>query len=622
MPRIPTLDAPSVVNNTTAGQRFSAPDIVQPVAPNGARFNTQAQSIQVDTSRAQLANQANEALGRGMDQFAKIQMEAQERADQVRINEALNQASRARLALTYDPEQGFVHLTGQAALERPDKKSLEDEFGGRFNENLQAIMAGLGNDRQRQIFAAKAAEMDTQFRGDIIKHTAREFTNHAISVNRTTIEDAIGRMGIEFGDPARSEDNKAAIKAATFQEGRIRGWSAKQTEMVMQENLSRGHASAIKFMTDTGMYEMAEEYFKLNGEEMTPQARLAVKAVVEEGSMQVRSQRATDSLFDKHGSDLSSIMAEVREKYEGKERDAIETRVKNRHREEQQIAKEREDSAMEEVMGVIAEGRSPTPYQLASLSGRDRFTVNNHLRSMAEGRPRKTDMQTWLAFADLSPEEKARMSMGDLYRLAGDRLSDADLKAAAKEIASAKEAVKKGDPPGLQVRTVNDEVRDSARRLGIIPDKPDSKLSTQQKEDLARFKDTLQVRISEWEASTGKKANQEAIRQITGEMAVDRVRVEGRLFGSSDAKPFVALSDAEKQRAVVVVDGERIRLSAIPQDYRDRYAVFMMRNNAPVTKEGMVRAWIRDKRPTESSSVSQIPTTTRPTSYVDQIPRD
>lgn len=608
MPRVPTLDAPSVVNTTTAGQRFTTPSIADPVAPNGARFNTQPQDIRVDTSRVRAAQGLNDTIGEGLNKMAsvamKAQMEAVEQANQIKINDALNKATQARLALTYDPEQGYVHLQGNAAIERPDKRSLDAEYTERFADSIAEIEKGLGNDKQRAIFREKAGNLMVQFQGGIMQHVAKEYASHAISVQHGTIATSIGRGALEYGNPEAILDSSNAIKAATAQEGKLRGWSAKQTEAAIVENLSRLHATVIQSSIDQ-MPDYAKTYFEIHKAELTPETRLAAQRLVDEGAFETKTQDASDQLWEKHGGDMNSIMAEVREKFDGKERDAIETRLTARNSRERQIKKQNEDDNMEKAMDRLSRGQSIPTSLMAQLAPRDRLQVQRELKSRAEASApaRKTDMKTWLAFADMSKEEKAKLSMADLYRLAGPGMSDADLKSAAREVQQAKEAVAKGEPPGLQLMTVTEVVKKEARALGIIPADQGKKLTGDQEDALDRFRTELQGRIVQHEQSTGKKATQDDIQNITQQMKVDTVRLRGRLFGESDPVPVVSLDPAQQERAQVTVksaDGngvETVRIGSVPAAFRLEYANRARARGLPVREYDIAQAWIRAGKP-------------------------
>ena len=98
---------------------------------------------------ARQSAQFGEAVGRAGGALQSIMLDEQQRADQTRIADAMNQAVAARLRLTHDQNDGYTRLVGRAALERPDGKGLDEEYAGRLKGDIDAIDAGLGNDQQR-----------------------------------------------------------------------------------------------------------------------------------------------------------------------------------------------------------------------------------------------------------------------------------------------------------------------------------------------------------------------------------------------------------------------------------------------------------------------------------------
>ncbi|HAX23053.1 MAG TPA: hypothetical protein DCY64_22550 [Hydrogenophaga sp.] len=607
MPTVPLVNSPSVSPTTTSGARYSAPGLVKPDAPNGARFNTRPQEVQVDTRQlmadANRPNPMRESLSRLSDIAMKVQLDAEEQANQVRVNEALNQAVQSRLALTYDPEQGYVHLQGKAALDRPDKKSLSVEYGEKYQETLSSIAAGLGNDKQRAIFMEKAGALSTQFQGGLMEHTAKEFSNHSLSVQSGTIATNIGQMGLMFGDPDALAQSVSAIKAATAEEGRLRGWSGSEVEATTIKNLSMGHATVIKSAIDADMHEFADEYFKIHKGELSNEARLTVTKLVDEGVMEAKVQRVSDGLLDKYGADTSAAMSEIREKYQGKERAEIETRVIARVKQERDFLKQRQDDVMTQAWTTLQSGGKLSPSVLAQMHPEDREKLRKYQRSRAEegNVARKTNIAAWLAFADTPPAELAKMTAGDLLRNYGNHMSDSDLKSAQGKIVAARAAVEKGDHSGLQLFTVQDAVKTGARDLGIIP-KTGSKLSDSQQEALDTFKHKIQDKVNNWEAQNpGKRASNELIGEIVQKEKVNVARVRG--FFRDETKPVITMDDDDLGKAYVTVraaDGkgiDKVPLASVPASYRMDAIQRRKARGLPVTESAIAQMWVADGKP-------------------------
>lgn len=208
---------------------------------------------------------------------AKATTEELEQANQVRVNDAMNKAVQAKLKLTYDPEVGYVHLKGDAALTRPSGRSLDVDAADDLQVSLNQIEDSLGNDAQRRAFKMQADQLLTQFQGGVQAHVAKEFNDYSIGVQQGTIKVAQDQMALSWADPEALAQSRGAIKAATYEEGRLRGWSAQQVEAVTLDQLSRGHAAVVASAITSGKTQYASEYMAQWGKEMDAATRIKLK---------------------------------------------------------------------------------------------------------------------------------------------------------------------------------------------------------------------------------------------------------------------------------------------------------------------------------------------------------
>ena len=119
----------------------------------------------------------------------------------MRIDDALNKAKEAALRLTYDKDSGFTSLKGINALERPDGKTLEDEYGKALQQEIDRLSATLGNDAQRQAFAKNANDIVRSLRGDAIRHRAQEYKTHGLSVAEGILATSKREITLGYRDP-------------------------------------------------------------------------------------------------------------------------------------------------------------------------------------------------------------------------------------------------------------------------------------------------------------------------------------------------------------------------------------------------------------------------------------
>ncbi|MFN8758702.1 MAG: hypothetical protein ACK5XA_07835 [Tagaea sp.] len=318
MPRVPTLEEPRVSPSGLPNARVQAAD-------------------PVDVTSRQVQQAGSALVGAGVA-TSRVATEMQDIADRTRVSDALNRAVGARNRLTYDPTEGFVHLRGQAALERPDQKSLDDEYGERLGKTVEELEGKLGNDNQRRIFRAQAQQMLTEFRGGVSRHVAKEFGEYQVNVQDGTIATARDQMTLAWGDPDKIEQARGAIRAAVFERGRLLGMSPLAIEAATTEALSPGHAAVVSSAVDAGKSDYARDYFEKVKGELTPQSRLALTKVLEQGEFETRTQTATEKLLAETGGDVPKARERARATLSGRDEDAVIQRL-NARAQEQDVAR-------------------------------------------------------------------------------------------------------------------------------------------------------------------------------------------------------------------------------------------------------------------------------------------
>lgn len=386
MPRVPTYD------------NFQATPTAQP----NARFATP----QVSDAPGQQLQQAGQAMTRAGDSFARIGLDAINQANQVRVNDALNQAVQARLALTYDPTQGYVHLKGNAALSRPDGKPLDEEYTEKYQQQIAEIGKGLGNDAQRLIFQQKTGELAQQFRGSLTQHVAKEFGDYQVGVQDGTIKTNTLQMAASWGDPVALAQSSAAIKAAVAEKGRLQGLSGQQIEANMVAALSPGNMAVIQGAADAGMTDFAREYLKQNELALSPEARLQAKKILDAGDFETRTQDTADTIYAKFKGDTSAALAHARKTLTGKDEDAVVTRIKTLDAERVTLRERAQRDAADTAWRIYTDtgglGKIP-PSILAAMDGKDLQSLRRSARADAEaaqaGVDVKTDPQVYYALS-------------------------------------------------------------------------------------------------------------------------------------------------------------------------------------------------------------------------------
>jgi len=284
MPRVPTYDGLQVGANTLPQVRLSIPD-----APDAGRG----------------LQEFGQNLSRAGSVMSKLALEKAQQAAQVKLNDVMNQAVAEKLRLTYDPEAGYVHLKGEAAITGQDGKPRAQQYQEQYEQFLSRLEAGLGNDLQREAFRARAGELKNQFQNGLAAHASREFEVFRQSVQNGTIQIAQEQMRAAWGDREALAQSTNAIKAAVVEQGRIKGLSAVETEANLLAALSPAHASVIASAIDAGQLDYAEKYLKDHASEMQTEHLTKARAVLTFQQDSSVAGTVVNTLIGKYGSRIA-----------------------------------------------------------------------------------------------------------------------------------------------------------------------------------------------------------------------------------------------------------------------------------------------------------------------------
>ena len=261
MPRVPTYDN---FQSQVTGQpnvQFSAPTGPTP----GAIAADQASQFgQADTKT-------------GTD-FGRIALDVQDQANQVRVNDAVNQARMAAQDLAYNPQTGYLAKKGANALFNPDgtplEKPLFQDYGDKFKEQTDAISANLGNDQQRRAFQMQAADTFSQFHGQIEAHVSQQFQNYHNDVDSTTAQLASDNARLHWDDPSYINGHKDAttgdwvpgtidqVKAAVMSKMQRAGLTGAPADAALLTGVSSVHAGVISAALENGNPSYAASYME------------------------------------------------------------------------------------------------------------------------------------------------------------------------------------------------------------------------------------------------------------------------------------------------------------------------------------------------------------------------
>lgn len=223
---------------------------------------------------------AGDQITRAGQQLTAIEVDAMSEANQLRVDDSLNQLKESSLKLQFDPKTGFENTRGIDALQRESGQSLTQEYGSTLEKHASDIEGTLSNDAQKIAFRRNANKLITGFKGNVEQHEGQEFQTYALSVRDGTIKNRITEIGLNYDKPEIVSNAVKSIRAAAYDQGRLLGKSAEWSESQARESVSKAHTTAIKTALQNDNPTYATGYMQKFSSEMLPDDLLSVNSVL------------------------------------------------------------------------------------------------------------------------------------------------------------------------------------------------------------------------------------------------------------------------------------------------------------------------------------------------------
>lgn len=297
MPRVPTYDNFQVSPNVRGGQLASLSSPVQSGRAAGPVQSGPGMSPEL----AALPGRQLQQLGQSVQGAGQVGMQIatveQIEANQLRIDDALNQAKEAALRLTYDKDLGFTNLKGVNALDRPDGKPLADEYADNLQKHIGQISETLGNDAQRRAFSLRANDIVFSLRGHATQHEANELKNYGLSVAEGVQSTALREIGLNYNNPQVIDAAVERIKAETYRQGQLLGKSAEWQEAQARRLTSNAHKVALVSSLERNDPLYADAYLRKYSSQMEADDILTVRGhITREVDARIGSAVATEAV--------------------------------------------------------------------------------------------------------------------------------------------------------------------------------------------------------------------------------------------------------------------------------------------------------------------------------------
>lgn len=211
-------------------------------------------------------------------QIFEAELQEQNKA---RVTEAMTALTKYRNERTYG-EDGWTKAKGRNALERPDGKTLMQEYGEDLEKEIEALAMGLGNDAQRKVFRDAATNMSLQYSQKLQEHVAAEGENYKRETYAGMADE--GSMQLAMATtPDEVIEATGMIRSAAGEIFKLNGTPEEAQGEVLRQLLTPGHTAQLSRMMSEEDVDGAEQYLNEHRDDMTPEAITKVNnALVEQ----------------------------------------------------------------------------------------------------------------------------------------------------------------------------------------------------------------------------------------------------------------------------------------------------------------------------------------------------
>jgi soluble lytic murein transglycosylase len=253
---------------------------------------------------ADQSNQLGQALTKTGTDFSRIALDVADQANQVRVNDAVNQARMAAQDLAYNKDTGYLTKKGsQAFLDeqgKPLDAPLTQTYGEKLQSTLSEISGNLGNDQQRRAFQMHAGDMAAQFHGQVESHMLQQFGSYKDATDDATAKLAGQNAALNWNQPdvvrGAIDEGKAAVAAkaqragltgAPLTEALLAGTSAIHENVIMAALQNNNPKYAMDYLTQAREKgEMTgQDILKVYGHITQADAQQQAQAVVSQQSV-------------------------------------------------------------------------------------------------------------------------------------------------------------------------------------------------------------------------------------------------------------------------------------------------------------------------------------------------
>lgn len=514
------------------------------------------------------ASGAFRAVERAGQAIANIGSKIEERAEAERAKDDAAEIKRGMSALR-EQARGITTLNDDAYYNQKGKAAYDgySPYKTRLEDARRQVMATLKPGRQQENFSLASMQYLDGELDSMSRYAAKERQSWHDSEDQALIMQDIQDGSLK---PDQSSEYAQRIKIGTQKRAQRNGWSPEQTELEIQKSTTLMHQQAIDNMLAKDDFKGAEKHMQeaIKRGEILPSSQDDMKEMIEKTSFVVRTQQASDSVYEMYRSDASAGRKHIRESYTGRERDSVMSRFNARLREDQSRERATKDEMMYQAMDMIWSGQEiPNDMRQALMRKGMWDDVGEQMVAYRSGGQRGNDW-AWLSqnYFNLPPSEQADVSLSELSKYTD-----------FETLTKIKDAREKVEEPFLG-QSENSYINSRLDGLGI---------KAKDKDEIAEFYNEYNSRVSLAQKEKGekltKKERKDIVDELTSEIDINMAGPDFLSKGVSDGAKFELFS--EKNSAALSQD------TGIPPQYIEKVIQALEQDGIKLTEENMIKMY-------------------------------
>lgn len=506
------------------------------------------------------------ALGQGL-------MQAGEEVDRTQVREAQTAATKADTEiaagwLQWDAENRKKYQGENVDGYKPAAEKWWQEAAQTYGETL--------DPRAKALVSQSLARRQAVSMAGVTQHTEAVREAHADDVAQSNINTTI-QFGVTSGDVAGAS---AQVRKTTAEVAARKGWTTEQTQAEIGKNLSALHLAQISKLAEQDP-QKAQAYYDANKDEVGFAQQARVEDVLRK---EVDNQFANTFAAQQANKPLAEQLTAAGEITDPQRREKTIQALKVNHAMLKEAQREKEAQFSDQAWQLVGQGKRVPEAVLASMDGKERVQLQDHLRARAEriaaGRPVKTDMATYI---DL----RERLAAGENVNLKAytEKIAPAQM----EQMLDIKGAA--GKAGNKQDSMLTDEARISTALVGMGIDKKKDPTSA------GVFTSEVDRRVRAASAAKGDKPlTPDEKQKIVDGVALDKVYVDE--WGTDPQKSLFQLKPEELKKAYVRVGDKEVPLSTVPMADRAEIMRARRARGLPTTEQAIIETYLKaNKKP-------------------------